>query len=198
MRTRKNSGVLIVFLTILVETHAQTPVLLVPEYGKVYHGVRTMTFESTADPLAGQHFSHTFNYNLPVKTNEFKIKLIAFVYRFTEDHKNDAVMNVAEARLIELPSSLEYEQGESINSVTFFPDPAGSVLNLGITVNKAEYYDFLISDLTGKTWNLANDFFLDKGIQRISLDIKRFTGGLYFLTIINKNEKFTRKIILLK
>ena len=73
------------------------------------------------------------------------------------------------------------------NSLNVFPNPASSIINLGIDENKIQ--SIAVTDLTGKT------VFLNSGIRQNITDVSELKNGIYFITVQTIKGGFTARII---
>jgi hypothetical protein len=79
------------------------------------------------------------------------------------------------------------------NQISVYPNPSSDIFN--IYLNNIPKYDIILSDITGKI------LFEDKntnGVTNYTLNLDRFSNGIYFLKVLTKNKFFTKKLILNK
>jgi hypothetical protein len=79
------------------------------------------------------------------------------------------------------------------NQISVYPNPSSDIFN--INLNNIPKYDIILSDITGKI------LFEDKntnGVTNYTLNLDRFSNGIYFLKVLTKNKFFTKKLILNK
>lgn len=139
-----------------------------------------------SSPTSGQNFTTTINYTLPVSYNENRIKLIAFVSKFTSNHQGDIILNAAETPLL-LFSGISNESTEYASTV--FPNPScGQFTFNGLKKeNTIEVYD-----ITGR---LVYQLVAEKETQTINLSNKE--KGIYFYSVTSsKSEVSQGKLIL--
>jgi hypothetical protein len=128
-----------------------------------------------ATPTSGQQFTTTLTYTLPPGVVEGKVKLVAFVSRFSSNHEDDEVMNAAETKLVPAPSGIDPLTDLSI---LVWPNPIGHnatvVTSLPLKHATAELYNS-VGDPVRNWSNLEG--------TRFTLSRAGLATGLYWLRL---------------
>ena len=135
-----------------------------------------------SNPLTGQNFSTTINYILPNDYDENKIKLVAFVNKYSVDHMTDKVLNVEEIPLIQTGTSIKINNKSDL--IKIYPNPAKDEIN--IDINQSNYTIDII-EINGKT------LYSEKNINRIN--ISGFAKGIYLFRVTTPDAINTTKLV---
>ena len=85
----------------------------------------------------------------------------------------------------------------SINSISVdaYPNPATSILNIGISLdNRADVRVTIDNGLGQEVYSYINNF--STGINSVSIDVKNFEAGMYFYTVSSGNFTTTKRFII--
>jgi hypothetical protein len=139
-----------------------------------------------SNPLAGQNFSTTINYILPNEFNENKIKLVAFVNKYSEDHLNDKVLNVEEIPLIQTGTSVE--KNEKYDIMHIYPNPSNGLFE--VTSN--------LENTTCFIYNSVGELVFEMRVaeRNILINLIDFSDGLYIIVLKNAEQCISSKIII--
>lgn len=95
--------------------------------------------------------------------------------------------------------SLETESAntDEIPELTFYPNPASTLLNINFTSPASETIHLRITDLSGKT---LKEYQLSavKGLNTFSIKLDEFCTGLYYMGLTTGSQNYYRKIIINK
>jgi len=97
--------------------------------------------------------------------------------------------------LVELP--LVTSVLESVldkNSISVFPNPATSVVNINYTLLEDSFVNIDLYDITGTLVQTTTPGYILKSTQTNSIDISTLSSGIYFLRIAAGNMITTRKV----
>jgi len=97
--------------------------------------------------------------------------------------------------LVELP--LVTSVLESVldkNSISVFPNPATSVVNINYTLLEDSFVNIDLYDITGTLVQTTTPGYILKSTQTNSIDISTLSSGIYFLRIATGNMITTRKV----
>lgn len=132
-------------------------------------------------PTAGQNFSYTFNYTLPITIDENQVKLIAFVSRNSSTHANDEILNAEETELI--TGTFVEENNITGKDVLIFPNPANNEIKIySNSVSEVE----IINSIGETVISISN---------RNSIDVSGLPVGFYVVKINSDgNTNYTRFI----
>lgn len=86
-------------------------------------------------------------------------------------------------------SSGEYDK---MDGVTIFPNPASDRINITVKNLSLKETTISLSDMSGK---LVHNQIYNNG-KDISINVQNFAKGVYLLTVINQNQKYSQKIII--
>jgi len=115
---------------------------------------------------------------------------------FTGDQlgRMQAVLELSPRRKKLIQSAKEGRLDPSENLVVdIFPNPASEEINANIRF--ADYKNFSISIYDQLGHLLAAESYTDVWSRRVTLDIKKFHTGLYFLKVTTDKETVTRKLV---
>jgi hypothetical protein len=97
--------------------------------------------------------------------------------------------------ILVLPVSInEVEEAKTFN---IYPNPTTGELNLDVVTTKKEVYNLEVFNNLGKlVWNQVN---VDvDGIYNTKIDLNGLPAGVYFVTLRNKTNCITKKVILMR
>ena len=139
----------------------------------------------TTSPTVGQSFNTSLNYNLAPSYDENKIKLVAFVTKYTSNHLGDEVLNAEEVDL-NLTTSSEDNVLKGITTIS--PNPTSG--NLSISLEEVFTGSYILRNSLGQIV-LSDSFEASKELD-ISLD---GPPGIYFLLIEIDGQVITKKVV---
>jgi hypothetical protein len=141
-----------------------------------------------SNPLAGQNFSTTINYILPIEFDENKIKLVAFVNKKSADHLSDKVLNVEEIPLIQ--SATGIKTSEKANTLCVFPNPSNGLFELSTNLNAPTCLIYnAIGNLVFEKQLFESDSFIN---------LSQLSDGLYLIILKNAEYSTSTKVIINK
>lgn len=116
---------------------------------------------------------------------------------FTQDQKARirTVMEVSPRRAELVRRSSEAFRSKSDNTVQIGPNPAKDFANLYINFSDLSNVKIEIIDIVGKAVNSAS---YSLSGNRLTLDVRSVTNGLYFVRVITNNDTNTVKLIVRK
>ncbi|MFK8103964.1 MAG: S8 family serine peptidase, partial [Saprospiraceae bacterium] len=85
----------------------------------------------------------------------------------------------------------------SPSQLLLFPNPAKEDLNIKFNLNQATEAQVFITDYTGKRIAQLQMAALI-GAQETTIDVSQYTAGIYFVTIVTKSERITKKFVVLR
>ena len=92
------------------------------------------------------------------------------------------------------PQSISAPISNKTSSLKLFPNPTRDQLNVSFTLEEAVKVRLVLSDLAGKTL-MVNTIDAAAGTQQTILDLSKFGAGIYFMTLVTKTGKETKKLI---
>ncbi len=86
------------------------------------------------------------------------------------------------------------ERGSIGGEIDIYPNPATTTLNVDFTSLSNEKVDVKLLDLTGR---IVKTYFIDavEGVNNVSIDLFRYTPGVYFVSLETTSETITRRMI---
>ncbi len=86
-----------------------------------------------------------------------------------------------------------------INSagISIYPNPANSVTNVSLVLDKSVVADIKIFDLLGKEAYSLNEQYLEKGTNLIPLDVKNLTPAPYLVGIVSNSRLLKTKRLII-
>lgn len=75
----------------------------------------------------------------------------------------------------------------AVESLTVYPNPAGSILNLNVTVATAAKAQVYFTDVQGKTVITLQSFFI-KGYNQQQVQVNKLAAGTYFIRLTTGNN----------
>jgi hypothetical protein len=81
-------------------------------------------------------------------------------------------------------------------SCELFPNPASGITNLYIMTQTSSQARITITNQFGQVVNEMNNYHLSTGRNAISLDLKNYTKGIYFINIVNDGSMVTQKLVI--
>jgi hypothetical protein len=145
-----------------------------------------------ASPLSGQYFKHTFNYTLPTKFQADRIRLIAYVYRFSSDHKTDEVLNAEEKKLISPPTEIAFHKSDQ-PSFKIYPNPTSGKIYFSVDQKISDYY-IRISNTMGQE---VLKKIVRPDIPIHELNIESLPKGIYSVQLICGNKISGNKLMVI-
>lgn len=85
--------------------------------------------------------------------------------------------------------------GGNNNQLSIYPNPAHDQLQIDFESESDQNYSIRIFDLSGKQVVMQSGTALT-GSNNLMLDVEAFPSGIYFMELINGNQRSTRKIII--
>lgn len=82
-------------------------------------------------------------------------------------------------------------------TVSVFPNPASSELNLNVSLEKSETITIEVIDFTGKSVIVSNVHFKE-GENNYKVDLSRFSDGIYFVKLNSGNLNYSEKVVKLQ
>lgn len=140
-----------------------------------------------SSPAAGQNFATTIDYTLPADYNENRIKLVAFVSRYTDNHQGDEVLNVDDTSLVTVSGITEFKNE---NHTFAYPNPTTGCFAVPSEMTCAE---LTIYNIFG---GIAYIKYLDENTNVVN--ISALNNGIYFISLNNGKISIKQKIILNK
>jgi hypothetical protein len=130
---------------------------------------------------------HDYSYDLAAFTNESSI---LFRFKFVADAAENEEGALIDDLVID--GVLPVSEFNAIKGLSIYPNPSSSIFN----INWAQGSNFSISifDLTGKL--LLQDKSNSKSLRRFSLDMSKFSKGIYFAKIKVDDKQSTKKLLL--
>jgi hypothetical protein len=143
---------------------------------------------------SGQIYSHRFNYTLPVKFNEKKVRLIAYVYRISSDHKKDEVLNADEVKLISHTTHF-YTERAGMDAFTVYPNPANENIVFSVPA-KGNYpaCSILVSNALGKVVMAKTGVTIASGL---TIGAGNLPEGIYLITVMNGSRLIGNQKVLI-
>ena len=140
------------------------------------------------NPLGGKNATiHDYSYDLAAFTNQSSLM---FRFKFVADDLTNEEGAMIDDLVI--TGVLPVHEFNEIGGLSIYPNPSNSIFN----INWAQGNDFSISvfDLTGKL--LIQEKSDSKSLRRFSLDMSKFSKGIYFAKIKVDDKQSTKKLIL--
>lgn len=89
------------------------------------------------------------------------------------------------------------ELEKTIQELILFPNPTDNILNVGFELMNNSDVKMVVMSLTGEMIDIR-DLKLEEGTQQIKLDVNRFNSGIYFIHLITKDERISKKFTVMK
>ena len=140
--------------------------------------------DNTSAPVLGTFSGSTLP---PVLVSTGSKMLIRFT---TDDQNNDFGWTIAYTSIV---AGLETEK--NIENVEIFPNPAHSILNIELTLNKPTNTIINILDLSGKII-YSETKYNPVGKINNSINVSSLSKGIYFLRIVSDNSVINKKVII--
>jgi hypothetical protein len=153
---------------------------------------------------AGQTYTQTYTYTLPITTGEFRYNpdnmyLIGIVSEYNADTKQRTILNAAEVKLTGNPEVLvgvkEFSQ-EGIN-MTAFPNPSTGACYLRYVLAEPQTVNVSVYNTLGETVYLES-LNTNAGTTTHTLNLEHLPQGNYSVIITLKNNTVTKKITIIK
>jgi len=78
-----------------------------------------------------------------------------------------------------------------------FPNPAKDVVNISLSNSTSSKISVAIIDMLGKTV-LENNYNVNSSSKNISIDLRNFNQGIYFINVTTEVEKLTKRMVINK
>lgn len=140
------------------------------------------------NPLGGTNATiHDYTYDLATFTNQSSLM---FRFKFVADDATNEEGAMIDDLVI--TGVLPVHEFDEIGGLSIYPNPSNSIFN----INWTQGNDFSISvfDLTGKL--VAQEKSNSKSLRIFSLDMSKFSKGIYFAKIKVDDKQSTKKLIL--
>ena len=92
-----------------------------------------------------------------------------------------------------MPTAVE-EDMESMNSVTLYPNPASSEVNLVVTLSVTEAVNVQLLDITGKSVS-NKEVIMNSGTNNFELTTETLPNGVYFVKVKSSQVNETERVI---
>lgn len=103
---------------------------------------------------------------------------------------------IGELSLTSLAGINEKPASSSINEMILFPNPTADLMNVTLLLEKVEYLQFEIYDLTGKMVKVLLREKVKAGKNNFSFSTSPLSNGIYFLKVTSSNKEIlTQKFI---
>jgi PKD repeat protein len=154
------------------------------------NALETVTPQITAFTPSGTTDWHQVSITIPASyyTANFRFKFV-----FTSKGGNNIYIDDIN---IDLSSGIN-ELNNLINNLSIFPNPAANLLNIKFELEETKPFNFKIVDVIGESVYNTSSFMM-KGENFLTIDLKQFSSGLYFLKVDDGRMEFSRKIIVNK
>jgi subtilisin family serine protease len=86
------------------------------------------------------------------------------------------------------------EVEKTIQELNLFPNPTNNILNVAFELTNNSDVKMMVMSLTGQIVEMR-DLKLEEGTQQFRVDVNRFDGGIYFIHLITKDERISKKFI---
>lgn len=155
-------------------------------------------------PALNTPYTTTVSYTVPANYNPAKIKLVAFISNYaanstpsTTGNGNRWVLNATSVNLNTLfNTALETQPVLPQAQLGLFPNPANTVVTIGITVNEAAEGDLILTNMLGehvKTISSSQAFL--PGLYQVQTDVHELPAGIYFVQLKTDKGTVTEKLI---
>jgi hypothetical protein len=87
------------------------------------------------------------------------------------------------------------EVNNDVTSLSLFPNPSSSIINMEFEISKSSDVSYLVTDLSGKVVMERQLGLLNQGSSSFVIDASSYNSGLYLITLSCNGQKITRRII---
>jgi hypothetical protein len=129
-----------------------------------------------ANIVAGQTYSSTFTYTVPVVNNLNNIKIHALLI----DAKNQIIYNGNSANLV--VTGITSIVGDK-QTFSLYPNPAVNTLNLDLELNEADQVHVTVVNFLGQVMQATNMGRVASGKNTFTLDVSNLPSGAYFVNV---------------
>ena len=136
--------------------------------------------------VAGEEYTYTYTYTIPETYDINEISVVGFVL----NQSSGVVMNVEESGQVLSTKDLA-KLGFDFE---LYPNPAVSVSNLALTIEKPGKVSYMVYDMSGKQVAAEYKGQLAPGEYLHTINVSNLNSGLYFVTINIDGNQLTRKL----
>ena len=84
------------------------------------------------------------------------------------------------------------EVEKTIQELNLYPNPTNNILNVAFEMTNTTDVKMVVMSLTGQMIEMR-DLKLEEGTQQLKVDVNRFGNGIYFIHLITKEERISKK-----
>jgi subtilisin family serine protease len=84
------------------------------------------------------------------------------------------------------------EVEKTIQELNLYPNPTNNILNVVFETTNTTDVKMVVMSLTGQMIEMR-DLKLEEGTQQLKIDVNRFGNGIYFIHLITKEERISKK-----
>ncbi|MGB0916811.1 MAG: T9SS type A sorting domain-containing protein, partial [Flavobacteriales bacterium] len=79
-----------------------------------------------------------------------------------------------------------------------YPNPATNEINVNFVLNRRQKAGVYLSDLNGQTKFSLYNSELQSGTHKLNLNIPDKLQGVFLLTVVTEDHRYTKKLVLVK
>ncbi|MEX1193193.1 MAG: CotH kinase family protein [Brumimicrobium sp.] len=156
---------------------------------KYFEKIKQLIEHEVPDQI--KHFDFPDNLSLWSDTTDHMEKY--FNYRHCEIKKH---FNERFGDYFDLIDDCELSKGQ-ISNLNIYPNPNNGKFRTSFNLESAGRVEVTIINMIGKPTRLINQF-MEKGENEIEVNSTNLSSGVYILKVNNRNEAFTKKLIITK
>lgn len=86
----------------------------------------------------------------------------------------------------------------AFNSLEVYPNPASDRITINFVLNRRQQVGVFLSDLNGQTKFVLSESKVQAGSHQLQIDLPDQLQGVYLLTVVTEDNRYTKKLILVK
>jgi len=141
-------------------------------------------------------YTKQYTYTLPGNWDASQIKLLVLVQNYNPGNVNDRnILNVIEMPLNGADSisatpvnAVEEVKGQSVASVTLYPNPASDIVSLDYDLTDNADLSFEVHNMLGQTVHSTQQESLGSGAYTTRINTSNFQNGVYFVAVKENNK----------
>lgn len=153
----------------------------------------------------GQTYTLSYTYTLPIASmGEFRynadnIYLIGTLSEYGTNITDKTILNCAEVKLTSKPETMVGLSEYTLHNVgtKLYPNPTSNACFVQFTLQTDELISFEIYNTLGELISIESQFY-SAGNVKHPLSIEHLPTGNYYVRMILKNQKLTKKLIVIK
>ena len=132
-------------------------------------------------PVAGTTYTNTYTYTLPSTWRDKFVSLVAVVQEYNTSVNLRTVLNVSEAKLLDVNTGII--ETAQLNKLEVYPNPSSTMTTVEMDLKENAMVTVSIVNTLGETMTEPNTGLLNAGIHSVKMPVSSLAAGLYFVKV---------------